>query len=106
MVLQPYPLDFLEKNPDVKSFDIYRPTWKVLMNSAKFATITTTHSAAERDLANKRVANSSEGSPEDDKLVNPRPVDRKKAKRMQEEEHIIKNVAEKLKETCSSVNAG
>ena len=32
-------LIFLQQNPDVKSFDIYRPSWEFLKDSAKFQSI-------------------------------------------------------------------
>ncbi len=93
-------LIILEQVPDVKSFDLYRPSWEFLKNSPKFATITAANSLAQRDLDAKKKA-----SPEgDEDLLTPRPIGKKKAKRLQEEETIIKNVVEKLKENGGSTS--
>ncbi len=93
-------LIFLEQVPDVKSFDIYRPSWEFLKNSPKFATITAANNLAQRDLDAKKKA-----SPEgDEDLLTPRPIGKKKAKRLQEEDTIIKNVVNKLKENGGSTS--
>ena len=46
-------LIFLEKNPDVKSFDIYRPSWEFLKSSAKFSTIIAATGLANKFLVKK-----------------------------------------------------
>ena len=102
-------LIFLEQNPDVKSFDLYRPSWEFLKDSPKFRSITMAHNAAV-DRTQCRLF-SPNGTTESSELETPaeappRPLGKKRAKRQQEEEKIITNVTAKLKgETSGTTGA-
>jgi len=99
-------LFFLEQNQEVKSFDLYRPSWEFLKESPKFATIMLTNSMA------KQVSELKTGDDEEDlrpvSVVQdtPRPIGCKKAKRLQEEEKIMENVAEKMKGMVGAAQTG
>jgi len=69
-------LMFLEQNPDVKSFDLYQPSWEYLKESAKFATICLANTLPGRASGSKR------SSPPGEENIAPisRPVGKKQAK--------------------------
>jgi hypothetical protein len=95
----------LEQNQEVKSFDLYWPSWEFLKESPKFATIMLTNSMA------KQVSDLKSGDDEEDLSPvfvqdTPRPIGRKKAKRLQEEEKIMENVAEKMKGMVGAAQTG
>jgi hypothetical protein len=92
-------LIFLEQVPEVKSFDLYRPSWEFLENSPKFASITTANAAAQKSLDGKKKV-----SPDD--AINERPVGKKKTKRLAEEQKIIESVTDKLKGQVNNGSAG
>jgi hypothetical protein len=98
-------LIFLEQNPEVKTFDLYRPSWEFLKDSPKFASITHAHTAACGTASKERkqsLLSTDSTSPETPVLETPtqdtiRPIGKKKTKRKQEEDKMIENVTEKLK---------
>jgi hypothetical protein len=47
-------LIFLKQVPEVKSFDLYRPSWGFLETSPMFATINTENAAAQKRLDSKK----------------------------------------------------
>ena len=90
---------FLEQNPDAKSFDLYRPSWEYLKDSAKFARISLAHQAVKR----------SNNSNSEEDLITPtpkNPVGKKKAKRMVEEQKMVENVLAEFKKSSNNNNAG
>ncbi len=101
-------LIFSEQNPDVKSFDLYRPSWEFLRDSPKFLSITMAQNAAVERTQCKLFSpdGNTESSGVETPAQAPRPIGKKRAKRQQEEEQILTNVAAKLKgETSGSSNA-
>ncbi len=98
-------LIFLEQNPEVKTFDLYRPSWEFLKDSPKFASITHAQTAASASASKERKQShlsTDSTSPETPALETPThdttcPIGKKRAKRKQEEEKMIENVTEKLK---------
>jgi hypothetical protein len=104
---------FLEQNPTISSFDIYRPSWTFLNDSSKFTSITRAlTSAAAMDDKKKRVSSPDESnadSPVIQTLVTrtTRPIGNKKSKRAAEEKKIIESVCLTLqKELSQGHNAG
>jgi hypothetical protein len=112
---------FLEQNPSVSCFNIYRPSWEYLQDCPKFTSIT-------RDLASnptvqkkrkkeadevkgeveevgsgREKANSSSSDPTSCK--EPRPMGTNASKRRTEEERIIENVSAKLKNGFTSTGS-
>jgi hypothetical protein len=92
-------LIFLEQVLEVKSFDLYRPSWEFLETSPKFASIATAYAAAQKSLDGKKNV-----SPDD--ANNERPVGKKKTKQLAEEQKIIESVTDKLKGQLNNGSAG
>ena len=105
-------LIFLRENKNIKSFDIYRPAWEFLKDSPKFLSITTATNAAPRTISTVSNDESNNETPPGSEWVTPqasldkRPIGKKLAKRMEQEEKILSNVTEKLKETFNNNNNG
>jgi hypothetical protein len=94
-------LIFLEQNPEVKTFDLYRPAWEFLKDSPKFISITHANNAATTAASKQSLVPTDSSSPDTPALETPtqhamRPMGKKKAKRMQEEDKILDNIKEKL----------
>jgi hypothetical protein len=97
-------LIFLEQNPEVKTFDLYRPAWEFLKDSPKFISITHANNAATTTAWRERkqsLVPTDSSSPDTPALETPTqhtmcPMGNKKAKRIQEEDKILDNITEKL----------
>jgi hypothetical protein len=109
-------LIFLEQNPNITTFDLYRPSWEFLKDSPKFKSISAALSSNPCVRAtNKRKAAI---SPDDgNQLFSPgpnsstvetpshrdsRPLGKKASKRRQEEDKIIENVSSQLRDGLSN----
>ncbi len=97
-------LIFLKKNPEVKTFDLYPPSWEFLKDYPKFISITHANNAATTTASRERkhsLLPADSSSPETPALGTPtqdtmRPMGKKRAKRIQEEEKILDNITEKM----------
>ena len=108
---------YLEQNPTVGSFDLYRPSWEYLKDSPKFATIMKAlqtnptvrekkrKASAEGDQSNREVSSGNDDMQLEDQKFH-RPPGTKAAKRKKEEEGIIENVTTKLKDTTALGGSG
>jgi hypothetical protein len=97
-------LIFLEQNPAISSFDLYRPAWEFLKDSAKFQSITMALKAAPQ--GKKHMTESVDlTEPHETPAVTraSRPMGTKKSKRLEEEEKIINNVTDAIR---GNFNAG
>jgi hypothetical protein len=84
---------FLSQNPDVKSFDIYRPAWEFLKDAPKFQSIQMALKAGSQQKPETSTTSDAPDSPA--KVVTSRasrPPGSKKSKRLLEEEKILANV--------------
>jgi len=103
-------LIFLEENPGLASFDIYRPSWEYLKDCPKFISIT---KALQSNPVVKEKKKRSVPNYNDDEEVSPggssgdypRPLGNKLAKRKKDEEDIMNNVMSKLKDGRQELNS-
>jgi len=100
-------LIFLQQNPDVKSFDIYCPSWEFLKDSAKFQSICIALQAAAvgQKGSNADDNNDPESNTESTAVAvtrASRPMGAKKAKRALEEERIIEKVSSAIQGSVSA----
>ena len=103
-------LIFLEENPGLASFDIYRPSWEYLKDCPKFISIT---KALQSNPVVKEKKKRSVSNYNDDEEVSPggssgdypRPLGNKLAKRKKDEEDIMNNVVSKLKDGRQELNS-
>jgi hypothetical protein len=103
-------LIFLEENPGLASFDIYRPSWEYLKDCPKFISIT---KALQSNPVVKEKKKRSVSNYNDDEEVSPggssgdypRPLGNKLAKRKKDEEDIMNNVMSKLKDGRQELNS-
>jgi hypothetical protein len=86
---------YVENFPDQKSFDIYRPSWEYLKDCAKWHTISVTH-AKSNAIKRKKDDAASDAEEELTNSRSTRPMGKKKAQRMQEENKIVEQVAASL----------
>ena len=110
-------LIYLEQNPTVGSFDLYRPSWEYLKDSPKFASIMKAlqtnptvrekrrKASAEGDQSNREVSSGNDDMQLEDQKFH-RPPGTKAAKRKKEEEGIIENVTTKLKDITALGGSG
>jgi len=114
-------LIFLEQNPSVSCFNIYRPSWEYLQDCPKFTSFTralasnpTVQKKRKKEADDVKVeveevgsgrekANSS--SSDQTSCKEPRPMGTNASKRRAEEERIIENVSAKLKNGFTSTGS-
>jgi hypothetical protein len=114
-------LIFLEQNPSVSCFNIYRPSWEYLQDCPRFTSITralasnpTVQKKRKKEADDVKVeveevgsgrekANSS--SSDQTSCKEPRPMGTNASKRRAEEERIIENVSGKLKNGFTSTGS-
>jgi hypothetical protein len=113
-------LIFLEQNPNISSFDLYRPSWEFLKDSPKFASITAALAsnpcikAATKRKPSITPDNGTELFSPDPNIYTletpnereSRPIGNKASKRRQEEEKILESVTSKLKDGLHNNNSG
>jgi hypothetical protein len=83
---------YVENFPDQKSFDIYRPLWEYLKDCAKWHTISVAN-AKSNAIKRKKDDTASDAEEEVTVSCSTRPMGKKKAQQMQEENKIIEQVA-------------
>lgn len=98
----------MAQNSDIKSFDIYRPSWEFLKDVPKFQSITIALQAAVPGGSGELSAGSdgAQANPESNAVAvtrASRPLGGKRAKRALEEEKIIEKVTATIKGTASAV---
>jgi len=102
-------LIFLEQNPSINSFDLYRPAWEYLKDSAKFQSITVALKSAPHAAERKgksdvsKELSESNVAPSSAVTRAARPMGQKKSKRHEEEEKIAGNVVDAIR---GSMQAG
>ena len=108
-------LIFLEQNPSISSFDIYRPSWEYLKDCPKYISISKALQSNPVVRANKKKQpdvcdlvspEGTSGSDDQKSGRDRRPLGNKLAKRKLEEEHIMDNVATKLKQNVPAGGSG
>jgi hypothetical protein len=95
-------LTFLEQNPEVKTFDLYWPSWEFLKDSLKF--ISTTHANAAASVTASRERKQSflptdspwNTSSRNANLKYYAPYWQKESQKKQEKENILEKITEKL----------
>ncbi len=105
---------FLEQNPNLGCFDIYKPSWEYLQDCPKFVSIMKSLQSNPnvRDKKKTRAAGGQEegqGSSTDDVVLeqrSTRPQGNKAAKRKAEGDLIVENVTTRLKDVASSTSSG
>jgi hypothetical protein len=92
-------LIFLEQNPALSSFDLYRPAWEFLKNSAKFQSITMALKAAPQGKKHMTDELVDLTEPRETPAVThaSHPMGTKKSKRREEEEKIIDSVTDAIR---------